>query len=180
MAPMTAFWVEREALAKVRCAVLRCSDYENLIQASLHALPREACALLSARLVGYNAYLFVHFVKNNSTHCRQFRISLDLVGRVASEARRQGRILVGLFHSHPSNIPRPSPTDKQLARNISVIWLICAPQRPEMRAYISEEASFRAIELVQVSGTDMAVFQDRYRSVRAGTPLRLGCSGSTT
>lgn len=70
-----------------------------------------------------------------------------------ASAKRAERIL-GVYHSHPSGAPEPSPTDRARAAEPGLVWLIVAldaAARAEARAFLHSEgqepARFEALTL---------------------------------
>lgn len=154
-------WPPQLRLLSVSQLVLRLSDYRRLMDASLRALPREACGLLSAQLKEDIAYLSLWLTSNEDPRPRRFRISGQTVKAVAAAARLKKEVLAGVFHSHPYQPPIPSPTDRRLAKSSAPlpVWLICAPHRSELRAYINTGKVLRQVRLRIRQDTMFNLFQ---------------------
>ena len=140
-------WPPQPGWLAIRQLLLRTSDYQRLLSASLKALPQEACGLLSARFQEESAYLFLWLTPNEDPRPRRFHIGEQTVKEVSAAARARKEVLAGVFHSHAYQPPLPSPTDKRLAKDSAPFWLICAPHRAELRAYIHTGGVFRRTKL---------------------------------
>ncbi len=95
----------------------------GLLRARLEVLaaagyPHEACGLLLGRRDGASVHVtHVHEARNLNTARAHDRYELDPTDQLEAEeqARRVGRDVVGIWHSHPDHPPVPSETDRAQA-----------------------------------------------------------------
>lgn len=98
---------------------------EAVEKAARRAWPEEACGLL----IGSGDVIREAVVSENASKTpeRAFLIDPALHLRTQRRAREKGLKILGVFHSHPSGGPTPSPEDARAARQApSLLWLISA------------------------------------------------------
>jgi proteasome lid subunit RPN8/RPN11 len=112
------------------------------------ALPDECCGLL----VG--AAGRVHrAVEARNLRASPTRYLVDPEAHFAAlrEARRDGLLVLGAYHSHPGAPPVPSATDLREAHDIGFLYLIVSPGRAgvpdEVRAWRAAGGRFDPVEL---------------------------------
>lgn len=80
--------------------------------------PHERCGILVGRVEGTEARVeAVHEARNLEVERAADRYEIDPRDQlfVERELAREGRVVVGYFHSHPDHAARPSETDARLA-----------------------------------------------------------------
>ena len=84
---------------------------------SASAWPQEACGLLEGALVGLAVRVDrLHRVDNHHDHPHErYLIDPETYLRLEHAARRRGRTIVGVWHSHPHGDATPSPRDRAWA-----------------------------------------------------------------
>ncbi|MFZ5609267.1 MAG: M67 family metallopeptidase [Pseudomonadota bacterium] len=107
--------------------VLRPAHRRAIADASLAALPGEACGLLLGHLDGERRVITQVRVTRNalaaSRHDR-FEIEPAQLLRIHRQARAEGLHVLGHFHSHPNGHGEPSTTDAAHVYDLGQLWLI--------------------------------------------------------
>jgi desampylase len=93
-------------------------------QAARHSHPHEACGLLLGRGDLIEAAQPTANVAPDPA--RHFEIDPAALIAAHRAARAGGPALLGYFHSHPTGIAAPSPTDRAMAARDGRIWAIAA------------------------------------------------------
>ena len=87
------------------------------------AYPRECCGLVEGVIDGEGTRVTaIHPARNLSAVDDAFLIDPALQFRL----RREGRRIVGCYHSHPNGVARPSARDAEGAGEAGLLWLIAA------------------------------------------------------
>lgn len=117
---------------------------EEIIAHARDCLPDEACGLLVG--LGREVEAF-RPITNIDASPRTYTLSPEEHHRVWRESEREGREIVGAFHSHPDSGAIPSSTDVALAREPDWVWLIAGPvsKAPKLRAWLVRDG--RSIEV---------------------------------
>ncbi len=119
--------------------VLRQEDYDSILQHCVQGFPNEACGLLAGTMEGtVKTVTKVYLLKNIDESREHF--SMDPKEQLAAikDARKNGAVLLGNFHSHPETPSRPSEEDKKLAYDPSLEYLILSLQdqkHPVLKAF---------------------------------------------
>ncbi len=87
----------------------------------LEQLPHEACGLLSGR-AGYAETIWT--MENVAASPVSFRMDERQMEHVFTEIKKRGQKLVGIYHSHPTAPPVPSPLDILCASYDDVPYII--------------------------------------------------------
>jgi len=101
------------------------------------AYPRECCGLLEGSAEHITA---LHPTRNLAGRPDRFEIDPAEQFRL----RREGRRIVGCYHSHPGGRAEPSPRDAEQASEAGFLWLICAGT---IGAHVWDGAGFRPLIL---------------------------------
>jgi len=117
---------------------------ERLAQA---ALPREACGLLIGRSADTSLAVSGLAPSRNLASDRD-AFEIDTALRLALQRRLRplGERIVGVWHSHPSGLARPSPRDAAGAWEEGLAWLITAG--PDTAAWLALRGGFLPARLV--------------------------------
>lgn len=107
----------------------------TIVEASLRALPEEACGLLAGqdgRAV--RAYPIGNVLRSPVAY------EMDAMQQVRTmvEIEDKGWELAAIYHSHPSSPAYPSPTDVAAAYypdSLQLIISLADPSKPELRAF---------------------------------------------
>ncbi|MBV9993225.1 MAG: M67 family metallopeptidase [Alphaproteobacteria bacterium] len=102
------------------------------------AHPRECCGLLEGTGKAVTA---LHPARNLADAPDRFEIDPALQFRL----RREGRNIVGCYHSHPDGAAEPSPRDAQAASQAGFVWLIVGGDA--LGAFVWDGARFERLEL---------------------------------
>jgi proteasome lid subunit RPN8/RPN11 len=128
-------------------------DYDTMLEHCRLGLPNEACGLLAGTIDGEvktvkKVYLLTNIDESNE------HFSMDPKEQLAAvkDARTNGWVLLGNFHSHPESPSRPSEEDKRLAYDSSIEYLILSLQdreNPVLKAFgIDKEKNVTVHEIV--------------------------------
>jgi proteasome lid subunit RPN8/RPN11 len=101
------------------------------------AYPRECCGLLEGAGARITA---LHPARNLAEEPDRFEIDPAEQFRLM----REGRRIVGCYHSHPDGRAEPSPRDAEHAGEAGFLWLICADT---LGAFVWDGARFRPLVL---------------------------------
>jgi proteasome lid subunit RPN8/RPN11 len=101
---------------------LRQSDYQQMIQHVMRALPEEACGIVG----GIRNTSKVVFDVENSLHS-PVRFLMEANGQVRAliDIENSGLELLAIYHSHPTGPATPSPTDLSEFLYPGTYYLIC-------------------------------------------------------
>lgn len=110
----------------------------QLLAEARAASPRECCGLVegSAKRV-----IALHPARNLASDPDRFEVDPAEQFRLM----RQGRRIVGCYHSHPGGCAEPSARDADGASEVGFLWLIAAGE--EIGAFIWDGARFTRLEL---------------------------------
>jgi proteasome lid subunit RPN8/RPN11 len=110
----------------------------ELIQAELEAnKPYEACGVLVGTINGSTALVEKALPITNVKRTRaSFELDPKEHYNAWNEAGKNGREIVGVFHTHPVSSAVPSPWDRETLQNDTSVWLIAGVDG--MRAYVWE------------------------------------------
>ena len=113
----------------------------QILAEALAAHPRECCGLLEGSAERITA---LHPTRNLAAGPDRFEIDPAEQFRL----RREGRRIVGCYHSHPNGRAEPSPRDGEQAGEAGFLWLICADT---LGAYVWDGAGFRPLALLETA-----------------------------
>lgn len=111
--------MEKVILTDSGAALIACS--------AAQAHPMEACGLLYGERSGdCFKVLCVEPLENaeRADPKRRFSIAPNILLDRHKAARREGRVIIGHYHSHPEGLAEPSQTDKQHISDPHALWLI--------------------------------------------------------
>ncbi len=114
-------------------------DYNTMLMHCRSGLPNESCGLLAGSVSGEMKTVQKIYLLTNTDHSPE-HFSMDPKEQLAAvkDARANGFVLIGNFHSHPASPSRPSEEDKRLAYDPSIEYLILSLQErdnPVLRAF---------------------------------------------
>ena len=114
--------------------VLR-SVYDAMIGHALDEHPNECCGLLG----GTNGVITHIYRATNVAEMKTVRYDVDSAElvKIFTSMRAADVEHLGIYHSHPNSEPRPSATDRKLARYDSVVYFIVSlrSRQPRMQAW---------------------------------------------
>jgi [CysO sulfur-carrier protein]-S-L-cysteine hydrolase len=129
---------------RVRQAVI-----EAMIAHARAEAPLECCGLLLGRddLIDESVRA-TNIRASPVAYCVDPRDHFAAIRRARATARR----IIGAYHSHPSSLPIPSPTDVAEAFDSDLLYVIVSLERdePDIRAYRIESGNFGELALVPV------------------------------
>ena len=132
---------------------------DQIVEHSEISYPNEACGLLLGRREGYRFYVdSVHGSSNVAdTPETHFEVDPQLRFDLERLARKQGKGVIGVYHSHPTGVAKPSGVDLSMAWEIDLVWLISALKFGkviEQKAYAVEVPQERFVEIgIQLQGS---------------------------
>jgi len=101
-----AFSVYRMAL------IIMKSDFQRMIDHCTAGLPDEACGILAGK---NNVVDKIYCMTNAKPGPAYYEMEAEEQFRVMKDIRESGRVMVGLFHSHPTGHAYPSRMDVEKA-----------------------------------------------------------------
>jgi [CysO sulfur-carrier protein]-S-L-cysteine hydrolase len=106
--------------------VLTQSHYNEILEYARKELPNEACGLLGGEIDAQGRKIIkkVYLLTNLDQSPEHFSMDPKEQFSIVKELRKQGWILIGNFHSHPSTPSRPSEEDKRLAYDPEASYFI--------------------------------------------------------
>jgi [CysO sulfur-carrier protein]-S-L-cysteine hydrolase len=114
--------------------VLR-SVYDAMVNHALDERPNECCGLLA----GSDGVITRIYRASNVAEPKTVRYDVDSgeLVRIFTDMREKDVDHLGIYHSHPNSEPRPSATDRKLARYDSVVYFIVSlrSRRPRVEAW---------------------------------------------
>jgi len=114
--------------------LLKPAHVQTLKRAAYSALPNEGCALLLGRYEDDTAIVEeVKIVTNIDRSPVSFRIDPNELLNAYLQAEREGREIVGIYHSHPAP-PRPSGLDLEYMKINTCVWIIYSTISQDMAA----------------------------------------------
>ncbi len=113
-------------------------DYEKILAHCRAGLPDESCGLLAGSIDGEKKVIEKVYLLTNIDHSNE-HFSMDPKEQLAAvkDARANGYVMIGNFHSHPESPSRPSEEDKRLAYDSAAEYLILslAEEEPVLKAF---------------------------------------------
>jgi len=132
------------------------------------SFPRECCGLIEGIRAGDDARAFtIHPARNIAQRDDRFEIAPENHFTALKAARKNGRDLIGCYHSHPGGNAEPSAHDLQGAGEEDFLWLIARlSDRLEpvaLAAFVYCAASFFPVELTDEEGADLVTSSGKAR-----------------
>ncbi|MFZ2410704.1 MAG: M67 family metallopeptidase [Candidatus Methanoperedens sp.] len=120
----------------------------ELIQAELESnKPYEACGVLIGTIDGSTALVEKALPVTNAKRTRtSFELDPKEQYNAWNEAEKNGREIVGVYHTHPVSSAVPSLWDRETMQNDTSVWLIAGADG--MRAYVWENR----LNVVKITG----------------------------
>lgn len=113
---------------------------------SAAAFPAEACGLLAGRTSGGTLEVLPYPVPNAARGRNAFRIAPAALSSALRRMHRDGVVLCGCFHSHPSGPARPSPNDCRFGNpSPQFLWLIYSTTTRDLALFRRRGGSFAAV-----------------------------------
>jgi len=110
------------------------------------AYPRECCGLLE----GDGACITALHPTRNLAHGPD-RFEIDPAEQF--RLMREGRRIVGCYHSHPDGTCEPSPRDAEYAFDGDFVWVVAGVAGAvSLGAYVWDGAGFRPLVLLETAG----------------------------
>lgn len=132
------------------------NDYDRMLQHCIDGLPNEACGLLAGTVEGEKKTIKKVYLLTNIDESRE-HFSMDPKEQLAAvkDARANGWVLIGNFHSHPESPSRPSEEDKRLAYDSSIEYLILSlmeRENPVLKAFGIDNEKNVTIHEIKITG----------------------------
>ncbi len=111
--------------------------------------PFEGCALLLGS-VNEDVVEVTDIIpaENRERSTVTFQIDPKIVYEAYQRADREGKEVVGVFHSHPAP-PRPSPIDIQYMQVNQIVWLILSTTTNSFEAYQLHNEDIRPVKILR-------------------------------
>lgn len=124
---------------------------EGLVQHARDQAPLECCGLLA----GTNGFIDEH-VPTRNVRASEVAYEIDPGEHIAARKRlrRDGRSILGAYHSHPRSAANPSATDIAAAfydENFVYVIVSLAGKLPDIRVYHVEQRDLVAIDFESVA-----------------------------
>ncbi|WP_165822387.1 Mov34/MPN/PAD-1 family protein [Paenibacillus montanisoli] len=147
-------------------ATITADAYQRMIDSCVRALPNEACGILASDAIlpigdseqSASPILTVTSVYPIPNRSRQPRSRFDFDPaawiQTCYRMQKNRQSLVGYFHSHPSSLPLPSPSDLNgLHASSTTYWIISLldPDMPRIQPYRVDGGTFIPLMLTQIS-----------------------------
>jgi proteasome lid subunit RPN8/RPN11 len=129
---------------------VRRAALDVLLTHARQTLPEECCGLLVGSADRIDEAIPARNAQASST---RYEIHPEDHFAAIRRARREGRAIVGAYHSHPATAAAPSPTDIAEARDDELLYVIVSlrdPERADVRAYRITAAGAHEVPLVAV------------------------------
>ncbi|MCG8492910.1 MAG: M67 family metallopeptidase [Sneathiellales bacterium] len=136
------------------------SDYKKLNEHAASCWPEEACALLIGleTASGIRAISRIEIARNiASDPQRFFEVDPACRIRLEKELRQRDEYILGIFHSHPDGVARPSDTDAQRIYEKDMSWLIASADNEG----ITEIGAFHPATKYGFDNARLTIRQDR-------------------
>lgn len=108
------------------------ADYAAIRKHGEETYPDECCGVLLGRVEGNDlraVHAAVRCENVAATPSTNYAMDLRHIVRLQREARAQGLVIVGFYHSHPDHPPLPSPQDLQDAHWSGCSYVITAVEQ---------------------------------------------------
>jgi len=102
-------------------------ELRRLYQRAHRAQRKNQSEVAGALMLNDGHVLTLEFMRNRSDRPGHFELSRESLTELRREARREGRRVVGLFHSHPITEPEPGKNDLRDAsvNSLMLIYDVC-------------------------------------------------------
>lgn len=125
-------------------------DLEELERETLKSYPLEACALLIGVIDEDKALVTDLFItKNIDKSSFSFTISPEILFDAFNKADREGKEIIGIFHSHPAP-PQPSNTDIKFMKLNPIVWLIMSMIDKQIVAYQQQGDKVQKLSIKEI------------------------------
>ena len=113
------------------------SDLYRIRKELVDNLPYEACGVLIGTIAGTIAFVEkILSITNVKRTTRSFELDPKEFYEAWNSAEKDGKEIVGVYHTHPVSPAVPSLWDKETMENASSVWLIAGTDG--IRAYVWE------------------------------------------
>jgi len=120
----------------------------DLIQSELEEnKPYEACGVLIGTIEGITAHVEkARSIRNVKRTHRSFELDPKEHHNAWDEAEKNGKEIVGFYHTHPVSCAVPSLWDRETMQNDTSVWLIAGADG--MRAYVWENG-LKTVKIIE-------------------------------
>ena len=121
----------------------------DLIQLELEAnSPYEACGVLVGTMDGDTTVVEKAVPITNSNRTTQsFELEPKEFYNAWNNAEKNGREIIGVYHTHPSSSAVPSEWDRETMQNDPSVWLIAGADG--MKAYLWDDG-VKSVEIIEI------------------------------
>jgi proteasome lid subunit RPN8/RPN11 len=122
----------------------------QMIQHAERESPLECCGLLSGESEVINA---IHPMTNRLESSVRFEIEPVELFQFFKNLRKSGKAHLGIYHSHPSSDPHPSPTDIEESFYPDCSYFIVSlknPRSPEVRAFQLDRPGIKELVVTEL------------------------------
>lgn len=138
--------------------ILKKSDVQRIIDHCATGLPDEACGILAGK---DNRVERIYCMTNAKPGPAYYEMDAEEQFRVMKDIRESGRVMVGMFHSHPSGQAYPSSVDvekaywpgSQLPNYPDAVYVIVSLMnrtQPVVRGFSIEEGKVSEVPLLVI------------------------------
>ena len=124
------------------------SFLQKMIEHAAAAVPNECCGVLGGK---GSVVTSVHPLTNDlASPTRYFANPHELFTAVRKMQNAEEE-MIGIFHSHPTSPPQPSPTDREENGYPGLYYFIISllDEEPAVRCYVmTEDGEFSSVEMV--------------------------------
>ena len=118
---------------------------QTLLHAARSAYPHECCGLIIGHRQADGWVVDDIAASDNlsKTPEKAFEVDPRLRLQLQRDLRGSGQAIIGHYHSHPDGRAKPSETDRQMAWEEQMVWIIIAatPDKADMAAFEYDEGS---------------------------------------
>ena len=137
-----------ETACQYDSVVIAPSFLERILDQARSLVPQECCGVLGGR---GSVVTSVYALTNDSKAENEFFANLKELFDAIRSMRNKNEEMIGIYHSHPSGPPEPSPSDVERNYYPGLFYLIVSLEGRESRTkcfIMSENRTFSPIQIV--------------------------------
>lgn len=132
--------------------LIKAQHYDEILRHAIKALPNEACGLIGGRIEENSKIIEKVYLLNNVDNSPE-HFSMNPIEQFSAvkDMRKNGFIMLGNFHSHPTSPARPSEEDKRLAFDHEASYFILSlvnDKNPVLKSFKIIGRSVREEEII--------------------------------
>ena len=112
-------------IENIETLVIQNKDLNSIMEEFNANKPYEACGVLTGTILGNTATVerAISITNVRRTHS-SFELDPQQLYNAWSDADKNGKDIVGIYHTHPSFLAIPSSWDRETMKNNNSVWLI--------------------------------------------------------